>query len=255
MCTQRKAQQRFNPVPGVTDGRHQPSARARLVRTAVQRHNSSLACTDTVDSAQDSVTSFIRMFKCRSPTKILGLSVDGKIFQQYIRPSTILFLELARAKLRYHNYMTEGRSSGAPCSQETSQQRYERNRRRRLQKERTKQAADTAAPPATPTAPPAGAGAARCGGCGQELVPPYQVYVCHHGHLHTERGRGAGQVSTLLTQVISLTCPAAVLPRLLCSLTVQGAVHEGDGKKQEKVDNQRRICYCCTCETFILIIS
>ena len=47
-------------------------------------------------------------------------------------------------------------------------------------------------------------------------------------------------VSTLLTQVISLTCPAAVLPRLLCSLTVQGAVHEGDGKKQEKVDNQRR---------------
>ena len=43
-------------------------------------------------------------------------------------------------------------------------------------------------------------------------------------------------VSTLLTQVISLTCPAAVLPRLLCSLTVQGAVHEGDGKKQEKVD-------------------
>ena len=47
-------------------------------------------------------------------------------------------------------------------------------------------------------------------------------------------------VSTLLTEVISLTCPAAVLPRLLCSLTVQGAVHEGDGKKQEKVDNQRR---------------
>ena len=85
MCTQRKAQQRFNPVPGVTDGRHQPSARARLVRTAVQRHNSSLAWTDTVDSAQDSVTSFIRMFKCRSPTKILGLSVDGKIFQQYIQ--------------------------------------------------------------------------------------------------------------------------------------------------------------------------
>ena len=47
-------------------------------------------------------------------------------------------------------------------------------------------------------------------------------------------------VSTLLTEVSSLTCPAAVLPRLLCSLTVQGAVHEGDGKKQEKVDNQRR---------------
>ena len=143
------------------------------------------------------------MFKCRSPTKILGLSVDGNTFQQYIRPSTILFQELARAKLRYHNYMTEGRSSGAPCSQETSQQRYERNRRRRLQKERTKQAADTAAPPATPSAPPAGAGAARCGGCGQELVPPYQVYVCHHGHLHTERGRGAGQVSvsTLLTEI------------------------------------------------------
>ena len=172
------------------------SDRARLVRTAVQRHNSSLAWTDTVDSAQNSVRSFIRMFKCRSPTKILGLSVDGKIFQQYIRPSTILFQELARAKLRYHNYMTEGRSSGAPCSQETSQQRYERNRRRRLQKERTKQAADTAAPPATPSAPPAGAGAGRCGGCGQELVPPFQVYVCHHGHLHTERGRGAGQVST-----------------------------------------------------------
>ena len=105
-------------------------------------------------------------------------------------------LELARAKLRYHNYMTESRSSAAPCSQETSQQRYERNRRRRLLKERTKQPADTAAPPAPPTAPPAGAGAARCGGCGQELVPPFQVYVCHHGHLHTERGRGAGQVST-----------------------------------------------------------
>ena len=91
--------------------------------------------------------------------------------------------------------MTESRSSAAPCSQETSQQRYERNRRRRLQKERTKQPADTAAPPAPPTAPPADAGAARCGGCGQELVPPFQVYVCHHGHLHTERGRGAGQVS------------------------------------------------------------
>ena len=138
------------------------------------------------------------MFKCRSPTKILGLSVDGNIFQHYIQYPLL------------HNIVSRAGPGQAALPQLHD---GEQEQRRPLQpgdqpaEVREEQEAEAAegedqaacghcSAPCTTYGPSCRCRGRQVRGCGQELVPPFQVYVCHHGHLHTERGRGAGQVST-----------------------------------------------------------
>merc|ERR1711942_615586 len=86
--------------------------------------------------------------RCRSSSKILGLSVS----------------ELARLKAEYHNYETARRNSKQLASNDSSfdKERYDKNRKRRLMKDKNSK-------------------------CQQNILPPYQVYVCQNGHLHKER--------------------------------------------------------------------
>ena len=143
------------------------------------------------------------MFKCRSPLKITGLSIDGNkhLKHLYLRQwVTKLFPELSRRKLEYHNWQNAMRQKSAVEKTTSDYERYEKNRRRRLLKEKSRRASPSAPPPESRTTVPRTVASSshekilKCGECHQEIHPPYQIYMCQNNHLHTERvGAGGNQ--------------------------------------------------------------
>ena len=138
------------------------------------------------------------MFKCRSPLKITGLSIDGNkhLKHLYLRQwVTKLFPELSRRKLEYHNWQNAMRQKSAVEKTTSDYERYEKNRRRRLLKEKSRKASPSAPPPESRTSVPGATTSShekilKCRECHQEIHPPYQIYVCQNNHLHTERVGG-----------------------------------------------------------------
>jgi len=103
--------------------------------------------------------------------KIMGLSVD----------------EMARRKLEYHNWRTErDRDNNEKHLNNINMERFHKNRIRRILKEQEeKQKKDVHEKKKNDNSLQSDS---KCSKCHQELLPPYQLYVCHKNHLHKERG-------------------------------------------------------------------
>ena len=90
-------------------------------------------------------------------------------------------------------------------------ERYEKNRRRRLLKEKSRRASPSAPPPesriqvTTAVASSSHEKILKCKECQQEIYPPYQMYVCHNNHLHTERVGGQQPNIKVFTLLLNLT--------------------------------------------------
>merc|ERR1711862_383197 len=99
-----------------------------------------------------------KMFKCRSPMKIMGLSVD----------------EMARRKLEYHNWRTErDRDNNEKHLNNINMERFHKNRVRRLLKEQEeKQKKDVHEKKKNDIS----------------LQSDSKCSKCHKNHLHKERG-------------------------------------------------------------------
>ena len=107
---------------------------------------------------------------------------------------------MARRKLEYHNWRTErDRDNNEKHLNNINMERFHKNRVRRLLKEQEeKQKKDS-----------------KCSKCHQELLPPYQLYVCHKNHLHKERGSTSQnkdlQVGIILIRSLLSFIPNCVL--------------------------------------------
>ena len=123
-------------------------------------------------------------FRCRSSSKILGLSVFGECPGANVE-SKCRVSELARLKLEYHNYETARRNSKQLASNDFSfdKERYDKNRKRRLMKEKNEKEKKEEENQTTKLED-------KCRKCQQDISPPFHVYICQNGHLHKERQGG-----------------------------------------------------------------
>ena len=89
---------------------------------------------------------------------------------------------MARLKAEYHNYETARRNSKQLASNDSSfdKERYDKNRKRRLMKDKNEKEKKADGNQTTKLED-------KCSKCQQNILPPYQVYVCQNGHLHKER--------------------------------------------------------------------
>ena len=94
---------------------------------------------------------------------------------------------MARRKLEYHNWRTErDRDNNKKHLNNINMERFHKNRVRRLLKEQEeKQKKDVHEKKKNDISLQSDS---KCSKCHQELLPPYQLYVCHKNHLHKERG-------------------------------------------------------------------
>ena len=94
---------------------------------------------------------------------------------------------MARRKLEYHNWRNERNKEGdVKVSNGFNMERFNKNRVRRLLKEQEEiQKKDVHE---NKTKDSNSKSDSKCSKCHQELLPPYQLYVCHKNHLHKERG-------------------------------------------------------------------
>ena len=94
---------------------------------------------------------------------------------------------MARRKLEYHNWRTErDRENNEKHLNNINMERFHKNRVRRILKEQEeKQKKDVHEKKKNDISLQSDS---KCSKCHQELLPPYQLYVCHKNHLHKERG-------------------------------------------------------------------
>ena len=94
---------------------------------------------------------------------------------------------MVRRKLEYHNWRTErDRDNNGKHLNNINMERFHKNRVRRLLKEQEeKQKKDVHEKKKYDISLQSDS---KCSKCHQELLPPYQLYVCHKNHLHKERG-------------------------------------------------------------------
>ena len=165
-------------------------------------------------------------FQCRSPLKILGLSVDGKtvkiscviiLFNRFFNCFHII-AELARRKVAYHNWQNERNCAQTESKTNEEFSRYQSNRRRRLLKEQQLEDKRRLSQEKEESKKTSGMEGDRCSKCQQRFSPPYQVYVCQHNHLHKERNSNHVQnkeiqvtISDLIIFQVKISCVAVLL--------------------------------------------
>ena len=121
---------------------------------------------------------------------------------------------MARRKLEYHNWRTErDRDNNEKHLNNINMERFHKNRVRRLLKEQEeKQKKDVHEKKENDISLQSDS---KCSKCHQELLPPYQLYVCHKNHLHKERGSTSQnkdlQVGIILIRSLLSFIPNCVL--------------------------------------------